>query len=768
MLEIIDSAINQASRGSLLWCDEDFKNLANSIALKALESKQLEKEDIENLYGILFLSNILYNNTTREYLPLEDGVYDLCISKYNNLTNGQAPVGAPPIVFETSDLDIVKTVNEQVSSNEMIEVYKNIDFVETDTSVIDRNLFYNHPITSWYADDENWSLELQAKKSRSKGHMYPSLTGTLDKCKFVTLHDAARHGISPDDYSVGIFERDFMHAIRSRGLNIDMLIVEIKYDGVSVELVVNGDTVIEAYSRGDTKNNEAADLTPIFGGLTFPNARGKVDKGTVFGIKCECIITYDNLMLLSKEFGRTYKNPRNAVTGLIGSLDGRKYMKYLTLIPIRTAGLDIDDRTVDIEFLNTYYSLGMDLKYWILQGSYESILYQARSIVNELENARPYMPYMYDGVVISSMSPAVKQIMGRVNSVDKWSIAVKFNSQVKETVFTGYSYSVGQNGIITPKAHFRPVEFLGTIHTNTTAHSYQRFKQLGLRIGDIVSIEYRNDVICYINKPDNAYNQSNPNPVEQFPEYCPSCGTKLIFTEKSASCPNVRCPGRNLGRIVNMLAKLNIKDFSTAYIEALGISSLTELISYDINKAKSILGDVIGDKFGEKISQLMATNYPDYRIVGSIGFSSVAQEKWKLILKELRLESIINMGSEELYNTLYAMKGIGPVTAKTIVEERDNYLLNDLVTISTMPNVYRTFGSVEVRPEVRFTGVRDSQLEEMFNSKGFDADGKKTVTKKTAILIVPYMGFTSSKTSKVSPQCMIMSPEMARDYIGSL
>ena len=85
-----------------------------------------------------------------------------------------------------------------------------------------------------------------------------------------------------------------------------------------------------------------------------------------------------------------------------------------------------------------------------------------------------------------------------------------------------------------------------------------------------------------------------------------------------------------------------------------------------------------------------------------------------------------------------------------------------------MPNVYRTFGSIEVKPEVRFTGVRDSQLEEMFNSKGFDADGKKSVTKKTAILIVPYMGFTSSKTSKVSPQCMIMSPEMAREYIGSL
>lgn len=765
MNEKLKIAINEATQGSLHWYTLDFANLMNSIAVTASKSDELDKQDLENLYGVIFLSNILYNNTEIEMLPLEDGIYDLCVSKYNALTGGMSPVGAQPIVFDSKEVDKINSMASNIDSGEIIEVYKKIDHM--DEYPIDKTVYLNTLIRRWYADGDDWSLNLQSKKSVSVSQYDNTLVGTLDKCKFVTQYEAAQYGIAFNDDSVGIFERDFMHNIESKGFALDELIAEIKYDGVSVIVVVDGDTIVQAYSRGDTQNNEAADLTPIFGGLRFPNATGKIDNGQIFAIKCECIITYDNLMLLSQEYGRSYANARNAVTGLIGSLDGRKYVKYLTLVPITTSGLDILDRVVEIEFLNKYYTFGIDLKYWVLRGAHDVLLYSVHNLVKQLEDIRGSMPYMYDGVVISVTSNIIKLHMGRVNSVDKWAIAIKFNSQIKKTVFLGYSYSVGQNGIITPKAHFRPVEFLGTIHDNTTAHSYQRFKQLGLKVGDIVTIEYRNDVICYINKADSQFNIANPNPVIEFPTECPECGSKLVFSDKSASCPNIRCKGRNLGRIVNMLSKLNVKDFSDAYVESLGITSLTSFLKYDINEAKRILGDVLGDKLYEKIQQVLTSRYPDYRIVGALGFSSVAQEKWKVILTGLRLESIINMEDEELYHLLQSMNGIGSTTARVVAEER-HILMEDLIMISNMPNVYRSFGCVENKPEVRFTGVRDAALEQAFCNAGYDADGKKSVTKKTSILIIPYMGFTSSKTSKLSSTSMVMTPDMARAYLSNI
>ena len=49
--------------------------------------------------------------------------------------------------------------------------------------------------------------------------------------------------------------------------------------------------------------------------------------------------------------------------------------------------------------------------------------------------------------------------------------------------------------------------------------------------------------------------------------------------------------------------------------------------------------------------------------------------------------------------------------------------------------------------QVRITGVRDNKLSASFVEKGFEiSDG--SVTKDTMILIVPYIGFTSTKVER--------------------
>ena len=56
---------------------------------------------------------------------------------------------------------------------------------------------------------------------------------------------------------------------------------------------------------------------------------------------------------------------------------------------------------------------------------------------------------------------------------------------------------------------------------------------------------------------------------------------------------------------------------------------------------------------------------------------------------------------------------------------------------------------------IRYSGIRNKQLMEQLISMGYDAKDS-SVTKSTDILLVPYEGFTSSKTSKAGENTMII------------
>ena len=759
---LLSKALDDVQHSRPISITKELYDCINAIATDALNTEQLNEEQLKNVYGILLISNILYNNTSMNVLPLEDGIYDLLVVKYNKLTNGGSPVGAKPIAFDnTSSGDYVTT--DSLGAG-MVTVARRIG--NDDMFFYDNIIKNSMPMNAFYDHSDEKNVKEVPKMYHNVKHNYPELVGTLHKCKFVLNSQAAEYGML-DTPGILTFERDFLGKFYQMGFYFKQLVAELKYDGISVEAEVDGDTIISARSRGDTGNDEATDLTPIFGGYRFPKAIGKVCKGTVFGIKFECIITKENMKLLEINHGIKYANPRNAIIGLKSRTDVRRFLSYMTLVPIRTAGLTMPDRLTEITFLNKYYSSGVDMKFAILDGDYNSLLFQVKKFTEEAEYMRPYMNFLYDGVVVSFTDPYIKQEIGRRNSVDEWSMAIKFNSKVKQTIFYGYSYSVGQNGMITPKAHFKPVEFLGGIHDKTTAHSLSRFMKLGLKVGDIVNIEYRNDVICYITKPDMEYNRNNPNPIIEFPKVCPCCGSPLELNKDSAYCTNFNCPERSLSRVSNMFSKLNFKDFSDAYVSILGITNFTSLVTYDVEKAKKILGDVMGAKLGYRINELLTKPIYDYRAIGSLGFDSIAAGTWKIILMNISIEDLMNKSDKSLVDSLIAIHGIGNITAKCLAKERKVFK-QDLATIASMPNVLRTYGHMDKRRQVRFTGIRDEALEKAFNDAGFDADGNKSVTKSTDILIIPYAGFESSKTKKVSPNCVMLEPMEAYQFLDSI
>ena len=744
--------------------DDNIAILVKQEALRILNTplEQMSDYDKSELDLIILIANLIYNNT--EYMvPLDDAIYDKLMVRAKRIDPNAYQIGARPISYTEPSPD-----QYDLDAMDKIDNLRNPIIIEPPECK--EGLFYNDLKAAPkidYRSIKNFVPRPMDKPLKKANivvpHKYPKLVGTLDKCKFVLNREAMDYGCF-NDPDIPIFERDFLYKHVAMGvINPNMpitLILELKYDGMSVEADVTN-KILSARSRGDTNQDLAEDLSGVLAGYEFPNAP-EIPDDQSFGMKFECIITKYNLWKLGEIKGKVYKNARNGVIGLMKGNDAPAYRDLITLVPLETS-LDIDPIT-EIEFMNKYYAKDTFMKYAVVSGTYNEVLYQVYAFVKEAEQIRESMPFMYDGVVVHYYDQSIRKVLGRVNSVNQYSVAIKFNPMKKEATFTGYTFTVGQNGVITPMIHYTPVEFIGTIHTKSTGHSLERFNELQLAVGDVIEIEYRNDVMPYVTRrvldSEEKYSDHNARIPVVFPSYCPECGNPLRFYDsgKTAVCDNPECPGMLIARATNMLKKLNIKGFAEAAVRSLGIRSLESFCELLNQKefVEKVMGPVIAPKIFKVIEDLVTSPIDDFRLIGSLGFTNIAVETWKKILREIRIDDLIYTNDDTLAANMRLIKGIGDITIRTIITERKNFskdILYACKNFTSMKSSYRTMD----RPTVRYTGCRpDEDLTEYLEAHGFDANPSASVTRTTSILVVPTVGHQSSKMKKCGPNTMIV------------
>ena len=738
----IHSIVEQLMRGDASCLTQDVIFNINQIVIALINKEPLTKVEQDTIDDILHISNLIYNNTDRSILVLEDGVYDLLLVKYKKY-NPNYRVGAEPITIGNfGTADVVNDISDDTNKLFVQLPYVDMTNMMFKDELSHRDFFGNAIINS--------NVKTVSKRLRDTSHLYPQLVGTLEKAKFTLDAEAAQHDALNDD-KVQIFERDFLRKHVEAGIvnpyHIE-LVLELKYDGVSIEAEVT-DTVLSARTRGDTQLDKASDLTPILKGYKFPRASGYDIKP--FGMNFEAVISHMNLAEIAREFGKKYINPRNAVIGILGNGDAAKFIKYITLVPLKTSH-DNMTREEEILFMNKYYSTGEFMRYAIVRGTYNEVLFQVKKFVDEAEACRPAMPYLYDGVVVSYLDPTIRKTLGRNNHINQYSIAIKFNTKKKLTRCRGVSFTIGANGDITPMIHYDPIEFYGAINTKSSLHSYSRFRELGLKPNDIIEVEYVNDVMAYVSKAQVEENMYNPLRPFEFMRQCPECGRPIVISESgdNATCTNMACPGRTVARVTNMLSKLGFKGFSEAAVRSLNLTSFKDLMTLQEDRA-AVLGPTNQKTLIAAIEKLYESNVPDFMLLGSLGFTNIASGKWKAILKKIPLADIITASDVELMFKIDSSgKGIGEKTARTIVTER-KFFMKDLEYIYRMPNVVITKGDntrdITFSKVIRFSGVRDSDIMNQLTFEGHDCS-EGAVTKNTDYLIIPFVGYTSGKVTK--------------------
>lgn len=734
-------------RGDLTLMNQNRAWLSYKVS-EILDKTNLTSDEVEELKILLQIGNITYNNLDSNYLPIEDGVYDLLLEKYRRYTKEDIyPVGAKPVHFES--------VNRPDVGPQLTPMIRKI----TDEDIsYQENMLFPELLTPVRFDFEK-SAQKEAeqayitKQYRDTMHRHPDLVGTFDKCKFVLTSQAAELGVD-NDPRVRIVERDFFLPLLNSGIINPSeeltIIAELKYDGISVEADCT-DQVISARSRGDTDSNEAKDLTPLLQGYQF-NRKEEFPMTEPIGVKFEAIINEFNLDILNSVIKKDYVNCRTAIIGVQGSSLGRQYQDLISLIPIATDIKDLDgeplDRLVEIELLNRFFRRDEMLRYSIFTGNYMEILFQMKRYVEEAEYARNYLPFMFDGVVFEFYDKRLRLKLGRDHSIDRYKVAVKFNPLSKQTVFRGYDFAVGQDGSITPMIYYDPVEFMGTKHNKSSGHSFKRFKDLNLRVGDIITVSYVNDVMPYVTKPDIEFNRKNDMKpycdLDKPPKVCPSCGGPLTISNSGDSiyCLNLGCPARTVKRMANMFTKLGIKDFNEETVKTLNVQYLHQLMNLS-DKELRVLGPNDSKNLKQQLENLRTSPIYDFKILGSLGFTGVAIKTWKLILQKIDMDQLLSYYNESMDNLraeLLNIKGIGVETINIIIRELP-FFMNDIIYIAKNMNVLPSKHLCR-RKKIRFTGCRDQQLVEQLSSMGYDIDGNAGVTKDTDYLLVPYPSYS--------------------------
>ena len=326
--------------------------------------------------------------------------------------------------------------------------------------------------------------------------------------------------------------------------------LELKIDGLAVELIYENGVLVEGSTRGDgvtgedvTQNLKTIEAIPL-----KLSARG----GSAFGGKIPPrVAARGEVFLTQREFERInkeqekkglkpYANPRNIAAGSVRQLN-----------PAVTASRKLDFFA---------YGLATDLGQKTHSEEHElltklgfrtnNVNHRLAKSLNEVFDFHRYwtehrekLPYEIDGIVLVLNEVAVFRAAGVIGKAPRASLAYKFSPKEATTTLVDIKVQVGRTGALTPVAVLRPINVGGVTITHATLHNFDQIKRLGVKIGDTVVVSRAGDVIPQVTKV-LANLRTGREKTFYIPERCPIDGSKIIQEGVIYRCSNPNCGAR--------------------------------------------------------------------------------------------------------------------------------------------------------------------------------------------------------------------------------
>ena len=446
---------------------------------------------------------------------------------------------------------------------------------------------------------------------------------------------------------------------------------ELKFDGVSINLLYINGELIKAVTRGDGVKGD--DVTANI--KTIPTVPLKLigNFSNNFEARGEVVMPIEGFNELNKvrihNGEEPFKNPRNTASGSLKLQDS----KEVSTRPLECLLYSVEDPNLfknQIDFLEKAKNIGFNVfQNHMHSDSIEEIF----EFIQHWEKNRSELPFEIDGVVLKVNDFYQREILGFTSKFPRWAMAYKFKPENTGTSLNSISFQVGRTGSITPVANLEPVNLAGTIVKRASLHNADFIESMDIRVGDYVYVEKGGDIIPKITNVDKSKRAVDSKKFE-FPEYCPECGSKLCRLEGEANhyCINYNgCKPQIIGRIQHYISRkaLDIEGLGQETVALLVNANLIKNYSdlYDLKFDQVVHLDRMADKSANNLLEgiIESKKIPFERVLYGLGIRYVGETVAKKLAKHFeRIDNMLNTSFDELI----LVDEIGEKIANSILE----------------------------------------------------------------------------------------------------
>jgi DNA ligase (NAD+) len=432
---------------------------------------------------------------------------------------------------------------------------------------------------------------------------------------------------------------------------------ELKFDGVSINLLYEEGKLIKAVTRGDgiqgddvTVNVKTIPTVPLVLKGNYPDR---------FEARGEIVMPLKGLKKLNEERvsngEEPFKNTRNTASGSLKLQDSHEVSKRPLDCLLYSIKVE-DDSALDSQFdvLNKAKGWGFNVsKNYTKVKSIDKVY----EFVNYWEENRNKLPYDIDGIVIKVNNFLQQATLGYTSKFPRWALAYKFKPDQAQTKLLSISYQVGRTGSITPVANLTPIELAGTVVKRASLHNSDFINKMDLRINDFVYLEKGGDIIPKIVGIVKEKRGNDSTPINYISN-CPECKSPLVKNKDEANhyCMNKNhCSPQIIGRIQHFISRKAMD------IDGLGDETVALLVNSRIIKDYSDLyklkvQDVINlERMAEKSSINLiegikkSLKIPFERVLYALGIRYVGSTVAKTLAKHYKnIDRLISSSHIEL------------------------------------------------------------------------------------------------------------------------
>ena len=278
-------------------------------------------------------------------------------------------------------------------------------------------------------------------------------------------------------------------------------VVELKIDGLAVNLRYEEGLLVSAATRGDgsigedvTANTKTIRAVPLrLMGENVPavlEVRGEVYMPAKI---------FSKLNHLREDEGKAkFANPRNAAAGSLKLLDAEETAKrklaFFAYSVGQSSSLSVDSHYESLQRLKAF-SLPVN-PHTTCAANIDEVI----DICTKWEHERTGLDYEIDGMVIKVNRLGWHDILGATGRAPRWCISYKFPAEQCETVVEDIAVQVGKTGALTPVAELAAVRLAGTTVKRASLHNFDEMDRLGVCVGDTVMIEKAGEIIPQVVK----------------------------------------------------------------------------------------------------------------------------------------------------------------------------------------------------------------------------------------------------------------------------